>query len=227
MQNVRDLTPEETVAESRELVNARIRELQREMGIYVHSDYDLPLGPALDYLRALTVLPWTKPLQEADRELIRNTRWHDASLLAQYLDINNEEYRRDSYQNGVYILFELWRNKLVPLFVEALPRYVGMSTVLSERLKQHAYGNSIPGELVTKEYLQSHCTETQRADYAVADRQTQREIRKSCMDRRRLQVRTTHTDDKDAADRLERAMIRFYESRGYELWNHIKYSTGT
>jgi DNA-directed RNA polymerase len=220
------LSPEETVAEARALLNRKVEELQRNNGINEPSN--LNIATAAKVIRALTSSTESKRIQrDADRIIIREARWHNASLLSQYLDQTSAEFIRDQSKYGVYTLFELQKNKLVPLLVEATPKYVGMSTILSERLKQHAYGNSNPGERVTREFLQAHATEAEQAAYAIADRKSQREIRKLCMTRRRLWVRTAHTEDKFTADCLERAMIRLYHEQGYELWNDVLYTAGT
>ena len=92
--------------------------------------------------------------------------WHEACLVSQYKDVRSEEYRRDLSQYGVYVIFELTPNGEVPLFVEALPRYVGMSTLLSERLRMHATGRSSnPAEHVMEEYMRYNFSETERARY--------------------------------------------------------------
>jgi hypothetical protein len=226
-------TPFQKVEEARRLLNIRVEELQRNNGINRH--YDLSVGAAIDMIHALDPGPRRQPhftphrrvMVPGDREVINKARWHPASKLSVYLDRQSAEYQRDSYQFGVYVLVELTASGEIPRYVSAIPRYVGMSSVLSERLTQHARGNSIPGELVTKEWLMAFATEAEQAAYATADRTSQREIRKLCMARRDLWVRTTHTADKEATDTLEHALIRKYEEQGYLLWNHIKYSAGT
>lgn len=215
-----DPSPEETVANARRLLNSRIEELQRANGITEHSD--LNIATAVKVIQALTGGPVE---DNSDRVVIRSAHWHNASLLSQYLDARSVEFQRDFNQYGVYTLFELRKNQLVPLFVEATPKYVGMSTVLSSRLKQHANGSfaSNPGNHVIQEFLQTNATEAERAAFAIASRQEQLDLRRLAMAQRRLWVRTTHTENRTQAGHLEQAMIRLYVSQGIHLWNHILY----
>jgi hypothetical protein len=217
-------TAEQTVEEARQLLNRRVEELQRDNGINEHSDLSIAAA-----VRVIQALSSHGELSAVDRLAINAARWHDSSLLSAYLNSQSPEFQRDLAKYGVYTIFELMGNKQVPLFVEALPRYVGMSTVLSSRLKQHALGakNSNPADHVTQEYLLAYATEAERAAYAIASIQEQVEIRRLCMSRRQLWVRVAHTRNKAEADRLEHAMIRLYVSQGFHLWNTITYSTGT
>lgn len=224
-----DPTPEETVAAARRLLNSRIEELQRANGITEHSD--LNIATAVKVIKALTTEPSLPRRVQVpgDRAVMRSAAWHDASLLSQYLDSQSPEFQRDVSKYGVYVIFELIGNEHVPLFVEATPKYIGMSTVLSSRLKQHAAGtkNSNPAIHVTQEYLLTYATVAEQAAYAIASLQEQQKIRRLCMERRRLWVRTAHTEDKREADRLEHALIRYYQDQGYMLWNDVLYTTGT
>jgi hypothetical protein len=213
-------TPEEMVEEARQLLNRRVEELQRQNGIEEHSD--LSVGACVKVIQALDMSGYTRRQMEheQDRELIRSTVWHQASLLSVYLDVTSEEYKRDLYQYGVYVLFELIGNKEVPLLVEAFPRYVGESGVLSQRLKNHANGSfqSNPGDHVIREFLQT-CSEAERAAYAVASKPEQTELRRMAMAHRGMWVRTAHTESKTNARELEHAMCNYYRSQGYDLWN--------
>ena len=156
-------------------------------------------------------------------------RWNPASKLSVYLDKQSEEFQRDAYQDGVYVLVELTARGEIPKWVGPMPKYVGMSIVLSSRLRTHASGGfaSNPADHVMLEYLLEYSTEAERAAYAIASRREQLEIRRLAMAQRNLWVRTAHTADEAASDRLEHALIRKYEEQGYHLWNDIKYSTGT
>jgi predicted GIY-YIG superfamily endonuclease len=122
---------------------------------------------------------------------------------------------------GVYVLIEIVNGQEVPLLVEAVPRYVGMSTVLSQRLRQHASGITIPAERVAKEYLEK-ASRQERAEYAVMERSQKRAFQKMCMAERQLFVQTAHCRNKAEAILLEDAMTRHYEGQGFDLWNIIK-----
>jgi len=176
-----------------------------------------PLTPNVDQPKA--------PKFPRDKQVIEAAHWHTWTMLSDYQDSMSPAYQRDLSKYGTYILFEVINGKKVPLVVESQPKYVGMSTILSYRLAQHARGdfNSNPANHVIQEFLRDHCTDSEAASYALADRATQREFRKLAMDQRNLRVMTAHTTDKESAGRLERAMIRKYTDEGYELWNDLLY----
>ena len=159
--------------------------------------------------------------------LLAMAEWHPACLLSQYKDYMSEEYRRDRQQYGVYVIFELTPNGYEPRFIEALPRYVGRSNILSTRLKQHArgVGRSTPALKVMEDYLRDYGTHAEREAYDNASIKQQQEHREKAMDRRALWVRTAHTENRDQSDRLEKAMVRLYEGQPIVLWNHIKFTT--
>jgi predicted GIY-YIG superfamily endonuclease len=212
-------TPEETVEAARALLNRRVEELHRNNGVIMRADYSIKDAvAAIHALNGSTTLP-RQALDPSDRALIARTRWHNASLLSQYLDSQSEEYLRDLFQYGVYTLFDLKANQMVPLFVEAIPMYVGESSILSQRLRNHASGSfqSNPADHVIQEFLVT-CTKGERAAYAIASREDQRMLRRQAMIQRRLWARTTHTDSKRSALRLEEVMSHFYRSQGYPLW---------
>ena len=105
-------------------------------------------------------------------------------------------------------MFELINNRLVPLLVDFSPHYVGMSTMLSTRLKHHVSGymDNTPADHVLQEFMQTNATTAEQAAYATADRKTQVELRRLAMERRNLWVKTTHAPNAKTAGRLERAM---------------------
>ena len=111
--------------------------------------------------------------------------------------------------------------------MEATPRYVGESRILSQRLGRHIRGMySTAADKVMQEFLLTCSTEEQAA-YATASGPDQRKLKQLAMERRGLWVKVTHCENKEAAQRLERIVIRDYESRGIHLWNNIKYQSGT
>jgi len=224
--------PTEAEAASRGLriLNMQIRHEQRKRGIYEHTEFNRASG--LRVLAALrntpatpgSVLPRT-PKFPRDRQVIAAAKWHPASKLSVYLDSQSVEFQRDLQKYGVYVMFELINNRLVPLLVDFSPHYVGMSTMLSTRLKHHVSGymDNTPADHVLQEFMQTNATTAEQAAYATADRKTQVELRRLAMERRNLWVKTTHAPNAKTAGRLERAMIRHYTDQGYELWNDLLY----
>ena len=164
---------------------------------------------------------------KGDELLLAMARWHQPCLLSQYTDNQNEEFRRDYDKSGVYVVLELIASKRwIPRYVAAAPRYVGMAHALSQRLKSHAMGSSSnPAEHVMQEWLELNASPDERAAYDNAPDAEQRMLREICISRRRLWVKTAHTEDTLSAIQLEKAIIRLYVSQGYELWNKITYKS--
>lgn len=162
------------------------------------------------------------------RYLKAMANFHDACLLHEYLDSESPEYQRDLNQYGVYVIFELIENKLVPLFVEPTPKYVGMSTVLSSRLRQHNLGiNSTPAQVAVSEWLRDNATQEEVDVYQRASEKERRGFKAQAIQLRRLWVRTAHTEDRKQALQLEQSLIHLIDTDPDlpELWNHIRYVT--
>ena len=213
-----------TRAEARQLTDARRRELnnqviklQEERGIYGHTD--VSIGEALRIIKGLMHI-------QGDQGVIGRINWHEASLLTAYRTTHSPEWQRDHMQYGVYEIFELVGNKFVPRFVEATPRYVGRSDILSQRLRHHAMGGrgSTPAARVTEELHAKNPVE--KALYDQANGWEQRRMRGEYMRQRGLWVRTVHTKDHDQAVLLEKHVTRDLEAQGISLWGKIKFKTG-
>ena len=240
----------EVSEEVRLMMNERVRELQIEKGIHEHSD--LSFAQACLTIEALHNMPrqrrrkhpvverledlerWHQAVEEptpsrskGEKMITAMADWHPICLLNTYLDRQSTEYQRDSFQFGVYIMFEFTPNGYVPAFVEANPKYVGMSVQLSQRLgSQHLAGRgSTPAKVVTEQWLAANGTETDAVTYSNASPEAQREFRAACIQKRGLWVQTVHTDSKVKAEDLEKAVTRLYEAHGIVLWNNIKFKT--
>lgn len=206
----------------------QVRSLERKLGIepewgaILHHMSDAEVEERIASLEELVNRrrSGSKPL--TDGEIIKAAgRWHNASLLEEYMK-NTPEYQRDLDQIGCYTLFELKGHKLVPLFVESTPRYVGESKVLSQRLRHHVTGgfDSNPADHVIQEYLRFTATAEQKEGYATTyTKGEQRALRRLAMGHRRFWVQTIHMDSKTAARRLEDSMAQLYRSQGYDIWN--------
>ncbi len=200
--------------ERRYKLNRLIEARYRRNGVLMYSDLDVE-----EAIAVLTGQPAPVDFYApTDEEAISNARWNEVSMLTDYLNVRSVPYQRDLNLYGVYVLIEIIDGKEVPLLVEAIPRYVGRSNLLSSRLRQHASGVTIPAERVTREYLEK-VNHDERARYAVMDRPEKRAFQRECMIKRQLWVQTSHCHNQKEAAALEDAMTRHYEGLGYNLWN--------
>jgi len=142
-------------------------------------------------------------------------------MLSKILDRDSDEYKRNRYQVGVYIISEMnemgwW-----------IPRYIGMSTDLSTRLSTYASGRKgNPVDRVAEQHLWS-ASEHERKVYDRKPEKVRREWHQAWMDKRNFQVTVAPTDTLLTARRLELTLIRIHEGLGLPLWNKIKYGTTT
>lgn len=220
------ITPEEKVETARVLLNSTVNRWRRERGLHELSGH-LTIADAVAALSSMRDLPTRVDYTYADELINALAHWHDPCPLSMYREKNRSmESQRDMSQPGVYIIMEPTPIGDVPRYVEATPSYVGEGKNLGHRLWQHSTGrNSNPAEYVTDDYLERYATDQERAAYHAAYPSQQREIRELCIYRRGLWVKTTHTESKSEAQRLENAVINLYRAKDIKLWNKRLYTT--